>query len=67
MCYTCCFRFFTAYSFKKLKESILVYREIVTVWSKGVSPYRALVATFILGGGLFIIPIGIYLLHVYNS
>ncbi|QUI23908.1 ABC transporter ATP-binding protein [Vallitalea pronyensis] len=51
------------HSFKKLKESIRTYREIVIVWSKGAAPYRALVATFILGGGLFILPMGIYLLQ----
>jgi ATP-binding cassette subfamily B protein IrtA len=50
-------------SFKRLKEAVLTYREIVVTWSKGVSPYRALLATFILGGGLFILPLGIYLLE----
>ena len=53
-------------SFKRLKNSILVYREIVVVWSKGVSPYRALISTFILGGGLFILPLGIYLMENGN-
>jgi ATP-binding cassette subfamily B protein IrtA len=50
-------------SFKKLKEAVLAYREIVVVWSKGISPYRALLATFIAGGGLFILTLGIYLLQ----
>lgn len=49
-------------SFKKLKESVSAYRDIVVERSKGVSPYRALISTFILGGGLFILPLGIYLL-----
>ena len=50
-------------SFKRLKESVCTYRDIVVVWSKGVSPYRALVSTFILGGELFILPMGIYLME----
>lgn len=50
-------------SLKKLKESVINYFEIVVTWSKGISPYRALVSTFILGGGLFILPMGIYLLQ----
>ncbi|MCT4562712.1 MAG: ABC transporter ATP-binding protein/permease [Maledivibacter sp.] len=53
----------TVDSFKKLKESILSYCEIVTVWSKGVSPYRAVLTTVVLGGGIFILPLGIYLLQ----
>lgn len=53
----------TVNSFKKLKESILAYREIVIVWSKGVSPYRAILTTIVLGGGMFILPLAIYLLE----
>ena len=52
-----------AVSFKKLKDSVSAYRDIVVVRAKGVSPYRALISTFILGGGLFILPLGIYLLE----
>lgn len=54
----------TVDSFKKLKECILAYREIVIVWSKGVSPYRAILTTIVLGGGIFILPLGIYMLQV---
>ncbi len=50
-------------SFKRLKDSVSLYRDIVVVWSKGASPYRALISTFILGGGLFILPLGIYLME----
>jgi ATP-binding cassette subfamily B protein IrtA len=53
----------TVDSFHKLKDSVLAYRELVITWSKGVSPYRALIAAVVLGGGLFILPLGIYLLE----
>ena len=53
----------TVDSFKKLKESILVYREVVIIWSKGVSPYRAVLTTIVLGGGMFILPLALYLLE----
>ena len=52
-----------AHSFRKLKDSVSAYRDIVVARAKGVSPYRALISTFILGGGLFILPLGIYLLE----
>jgi ATP-binding cassette subfamily B protein IrtA len=53
----------TVDSFQKLKDSVLAYGELVVTWSKGVSPYRALIAAVVLGGGLFILPLGIYLLE----
>lgn len=52
-----------AVSFKKLKDSVSGYRDIVVERARGVSPYRALISTFILGGGLFILPLGIFLME----
>ncbi len=53
----------TVDSFKKLKQAVLTYLDIVILWSKGVSPYRAIMKTIVLGGGIFILPLGIYYLE----
>ncbi|MCW4022326.1 MAG: ABC transporter ATP-binding protein [archaeon] len=53
----------TADTFQKLKNSIMDYKEIVTLWQKGVAPYRALIASVVLSGGLFILPVSLHFLQ----
>jgi len=53
----------TASSFRKLKESVLLYRKLVIQWSKGMTPYWAAFTALVLGGGVFILPMGLYLLQ----
>ena len=50
-------------SFRKLKQSLENYREFVITLSREQTKYWAVFSTIIFGGGIFIIPTGIYLLH----
>jgi ATP-binding cassette, subfamily B, bacterial IrtA/YbtP len=50
-------------SFKKLKRSLEKYKEFVLRLSREQSKYWALFTSIVLGGGIFIIPMGIYLIH----
>lgn len=48
--------------FKKLKIAIELYGDLVTRWSRGLTPYYAIFASVVLGGGIFILPFGYLLL-----
>ncbi len=50
-------------SYAKLKNSVLAYREFIYLISKRQSPYWAVFTGIILGGGIFILPLGFYLLQ----
>ncbi|MCG8508955.1 MAG: ABC transporter ATP-binding protein/permease, partial [Rhodospirillales bacterium] len=50
-------------SYKKLSDTVLSYREIVLNWTAGISPYRAVVTTIVMGGGMFILPLAVWLLQ----
>ncbi len=50
-------------SFKKLKHSLENYREFVLRLSREQSKYWGVFTAVVLGGGIFIIPMGIYLMH----
>ncbi|WP_406657009.1 ABC transporter ATP-binding protein [Methanolobus sp. ZRKC2] len=50
-------------SFKRLKKSVIDYRKFVLRISKTSSPYWAGFSAIVIGGGIFVIPAGIYLLQ----
>ena len=50
-------------SFKRFKKSVLDYRKFVLRISRGTTPYWAAFFATVLGGGIFVIPVGIYLLQ----
>lgn len=50
-------------SFKRLRESVTGYRDLTVGISKQQSPYFAVFTASSLGGGVFIMPMGIYLLQ----
>lgn len=52
----------TAFSFSRLKNSILHYQDYTVKLSKTQTPFYSAFTAMSLGGGLFIIPVGIYLL-----
>lgn len=53
-------------SFKKLKGALVNYRQLVILISKEQSAYWGIFSAVILGGGIFILPLGIYLLSGYQ-
>ncbi len=53
----------TLNSFKKLKNSVVAYQTFVSSISKKQTPYWAVFTGLVLGGGVFILPVGIYLLQ----
>ena len=50
-------------SYKKLRDAVQNYRSIVLTWTKGISPFRAVVTTLAMSGGLFILPLALVLLR----
>jgi len=52
----------TTDSFSRLKTSVLDYKDFTIRLSKTQTPYYAAFTAITLGGGLFILPVGIYLL-----
>ena len=52
----------TANSFSRLTKSVSDYRDLTVGMSKTQSPYYAVFTAITIGGGLFIIPFGLYLL-----
>ncbi len=52
----------TVESFNKFKDSVMGYRDFTVKLSKTQTPFYALFTGITLGGGLFILPVGIYLL-----
>ncbi len=52
----------TVDSFNRLKESVEKYRDFTVMLSKSQTPFYSMFTAITLGGGLFIIPLGIYLL-----
>ncbi len=52
----------TTNSFTRLKNSVKSYRDLTVGMSKTQTPYYAVFTAITIGGGLFIIPYGLYLL-----
>jgi ATP-binding cassette subfamily B protein len=52
----------TVESFARLKSSITRYRDLVEKWSRGLTPFWAAFTALILGGGVFILPVALWLL-----
>lgn len=52
----------TAKSFLRLKNAVMLYKKLVIKWSKAMGPYWAIFSGIILGGGIFIFPLGFYFL-----
>ena len=52
----------TVDSFNRLKKSVEKYRDFTVMLSKTQTPFYSMFTAITLGGGLFIIPLGIYLL-----
>ncbi len=50
-------------SFRRLKHSVLDYRTFVLKISKSSTPYWASFSAIVVGGGIFVIPAGLYLLQ----
>ena len=53
----------TVNSFSKLKNSVERYRDLTVGLSHTQTPYYAVFTATILGGGLFILPVGLWLLN----
>jgi ATP-binding cassette subfamily B protein len=51
-------------SFRRLKFSVLDYRKFVLKISKKSTPYWATFSAIVVGGGIFVIPTGLYLLQM---
>ncbi len=51
-------------SFKRLKESVLAYRKFNLSVAKSTTPFWAMFTAIVLGGGIFILPVGLYLLQI---
>lgn len=53
----------TVDSFNRLKDSITLYGELLVRWSKIMTPFWAGFTSIVLGGGVFILPVAVFLLQ----
>ena len=53
----------TVDSFNRLRDSVALYGELLTKWAKIMTPFWAGFTSIVLGGGVFILPVGIFLLQ----
>ncbi|UZJ36933.1 ABC transporter ATP-binding protein [Prosthecochloris sp. SCSIO W1103] len=53
----------TVDSFNRLRDSVALYGMLVTRWSKIMTPFWAGFTSIVLGGGVFIFPVAVFLLQ----
>ena len=53
----------TVDSFNRLRDSVALYGELLTKWSKIMTPFWAGFTAIVLGGGVFILPVAVFLLQ----
>ena len=53
----------TVDSFNRLRDSVALYGELLTRWSKIMTPFWAGFTSIVLGGGVFILPVAVFLLQ----
>ena len=53
----------TVDSFNRLRDSVALYGELLTKWAKIMTPFWAGFTSIVLGGGVFILPVALWLLQ----
>ena len=53
----------TVDSFNRLRDSVALYGELLTKWAKIMTPFWAGFTSIVLGGGVFILPVAVFLLQ----
>ena len=53
----------TVDSFNRLRDSVALYGELLTRWAKIMTPFWAGFTSIVLGGGVFILPVALWLLQ----